>query len=74
MDNTDRDSDLARLPLGLWANRDIREAFLSGYGLQSSGIDRQMLGGCAVLAAARLMIRARETRQGSSGTRAGRRC
>jgi hypothetical protein len=61
-----RISDLARLHLGLWANRpDLREAFLSGYGPQLSGADRQMLRGCAVLTAVWLLIKARETRQGS---------
>jgi hypothetical protein len=59
-------SDLARLHLGVWANRpDLREAFLSGYGLHLSDADREILHGCAVVTAVWLLIKARETRQAS---------
>jgi hypothetical protein len=59
-------SDLARLHLAVWTNRpDLREAFLSGYGLHLSDTDREILRGCAVVTAVWLLIKARETRQAS---------
>jgi hypothetical protein len=59
-------SDLARLHLGVWANRpDLREAFLSGYGRHVGDADREILHGCAVITAVWLLIKAHETRQAS---------
>jgi hypothetical protein len=59
-------SDLARLELGLWADRpDLRDAFLDGYGARLSDADRVVLRGCAVVTAVWLLAKAIETRQPS---------
>jgi hypothetical protein len=59
-------ADLARLHMGIWANRpDLREAFLDGYGKELSPADHEILHGCAVLTAVWLLVKAHETRQPS---------
>jgi hypothetical protein len=59
-------SDLARLELGLWADRpDLRDTFLDGYGARLSDADRVVLRSCAVVTAAWLLTKAIETRQPS---------
>lgn len=59
-------SDLARLHIGVWQRRpDLRGAFMRGYGRELDDADRATLRGCAVLTAVWLLIKARETGQGS---------
>jgi Ser/Thr protein kinase RdoA (MazF antagonist) len=59
-------ADLARLHLGIWADRpDLRMAFLAGYGRELSDADHRALHACAVLTAVWLVVRAHETRQPS---------
>lgn len=59
-------ADLARLHLGIWANRpDLRKAFLAGYGRDLSDADHRALHACAVLTAVWLVVKAHETRQPS---------
>lgn len=56
--------DLARLYLGIWADRpDLEEAFLAGYGRQLSDTDHAILRGVAALTATWLVVKAREIRQ-----------
>jgi Ser/Thr protein kinase RdoA (MazF antagonist) len=59
-------SDLARLHIGIWADRpDLRDAFMAGYGREVSEADRAILHGCAVLTAVWQLAKADETRQRS---------
>jgi thiamine kinase-like enzyme len=59
-------SDLARLHLGIWADRsDLAEAFADGYGQPPSDTDRVIPHGCAAITAIWLTIKARETSQPS---------
>ena len=61
-------ADLARLHLGIWANRpDLRKAFLAGYGRDLSDAGHRALHACAVLTAVWIVVKAHETRQPSFG-------
>ncbi len=61
-----RVADLARLYLGIWADRpDLRDAFLTGYGQELSASDWGALHGCAAVTAVWLLVKAHETRQPS---------
>ncbi|HEY3871858.1 MAG TPA: aminoglycoside phosphotransferase family protein [Actinocrinis sp.] len=59
-------TDLIRLSFGAWQDRpDLQEAFLDGYGRRLSDADRAVLTGCSILTAVWLVVKARESAQGS---------